>query len=470
MFRPALRRALQASAFLQKPVKIPMPALSPTMEEGKIVEWLVQPGEAFEEGDVLCMVETDKASVAFETLDAGVMGKIVQPAGAVVEVNKLIAFMVDEGEDWENAVYEVEEEGASAPAQTQTQSQAPPPAAAAAAPASVVTTSKSADLHDQVPSVRLLAIQYGLDLANVPGTGPKGITKGDIKKYIAANNLQPVATEPKKAETVTKVAAAPVAASAPALAASTPPPTPRSSTPPPPAAAGTFNDVEITQMRSIIAKRLTESKTTIPHQYTSIACEMSNIISLRKTLKEKNIKVSVNDFIIKAVAMALRKNPKLNQVIAGAEANVSETVDISVAVATDTGLITPIVKTADQKGLTEVSSTVADLAGRAKAKKLKPEEFMGGSFTISNLGMFGIREFSAVINPPQVCIMAVGGNTRKLLPTENNLNPTEETVYDWGNFMTVQLSSDARFVEQQDCVDFLESFKANMEDPINMLI
>lgn len=254
-------------------------------------------------------------------------------------------------------------------------------------------------------------MQHNIDLSKVSGSGPKGITKGDMLEFLAnpenvknaqlAPVAEPVAS-PTQTPASTQTAPTPTAP----IAQNIPPPTPAA------VLAGNHHpdnvrDLEVTQIRSVIAKRLTESKTTIPHQYTKISCEMSNIINLRKTLKAQNIKVSVNDFIIKAVAMSLKKNPALNQVLAGANANVSETVDISVAVATDAGLITPIVKSADGLGLSDISSTVADLAGRAKAKKLLPEEFMGGSFTISNLGMFGIREFSAVINPPQVCIMAV---------------------------------------------------------------
>ena len=303
----------------------------------------------------------------------------------MVGVNKLIAYMVEEGEEWEGIDFpegeEVVETASSSEPVSNANAAAAPPAASNATKntESFTTTSKSADLHDQVPSVRLLAIQHGIDLSNVPGTGPKGITKGDLLKFIKNGGATQTVSTPAPVEQTKPVAAASVSAPPPAAKATAAPvsstsktPAPKATPTPLPQTTSPYNDIEITQMRNIIAKRLTESKTTIPHQYTSIACEMSNIINLRKQLKAKNIKVSVNDFIIKAVAMTLKANPNLNQVIAGnGAASVSESVDISVAVATDTGLITPIVKEANGLGLSEISSTVADLAGRAKEKKLR---------------------------------------------------------------------------------------------------
>jgi len=285
-------------------------------------------------------------------------------------------------------------------------------------------------------------LQHGIDdLSVVSPTGPKGtITKGDMLKYIKGGHTT---TSPviEKVAPVTPVATTPI-----------------HDTPP---NSGTYKDIEISQIRSIIASRLTESKTTIPHQYTAISCKMSTVAALRSALKSQGTKVSVNDFIVKAVASALHKNPTINQTTSGLQDNI----DISVAVATDSGLITPIVKNADRLGLSSISSTVRDLATRARERKLAPEEFMGGTFTISNLGMFGIAEFSAVINPPQACIMAVGGNQQKFLPDKD-----ENDKYPLESFMTVQISSDARQVTQQAVIKFLEDFKANMENPVNMIV
>lgn len=291
-------------------------------------------------------------------------------------------------------------------------------------------------------------------MSKVTGTGPKGvITKGDMLTYVKSNNLKAIDFTPS-----TKASSAPpaVTSTPPAVSAPTPPPVAV-----PLDAPSDYNDVEITQIRKVIATRLTESKTQIAHQYTKVTCEMDTLNALRASLRAQGVKVSVNDFIIKSVAAALKKHPSINQGAKG----VTPDVDISVAVATDAGLITPIVKNADGKGLSEISSTVRDLATRARERKLLPEEFMGGSFTISNLGMFGIKEFSAVINPPQVCIMAVGGNQQKYVAIDDDLEQLELR-----NYMTVQVSSDGAKVTQDETIAFLETFKANMENPINMIV
>jgi len=415
-----------------------MPALSPTMTEGTITEWLVKPGDKVIEGDELCLVETDKAVVTFETMEEGVVSKIFKPEGSSnIKVGDCIAFMVDEGDDWENAEFTIPASKDEPKVATEV---VPPPVAEPVVGETEVKSSAHRKTDITFPSVKLLALQHGIDLSSVPSTGPLGIlTKGDVLNYIKNTPVT------KSSDT-----------QAPAPVQITPVSEPKA-----PEQKVTsvqnlaYNDVEITQMRKIIASRLTESKTTIPHEYAKISCRLDNIMKLRADLKTQGIKVSVNDFIVKAVASALRKHPNIS--------NEPGNCDVSVAVATEAGLITPIVKNADSLGVGKISETVKELAGRAREKKLKPEEFIGGNFTISNLGMFGIREFSAVINPPQYCILAIGGSKRKFLPQENN-------ELEVATMMTVQMSSDARHVSQTDAIQFLETFKENMSNPINMLL
>jgi len=456
------RAALSSSQVNFDEQLITMPALSPTMESGTITEWLVKPGDTVEEGDELCMVETDKAIASFETMQEGVIAKIL-PAMKNINVGEVIAVMVDEGDDWENVKYD-----ASVSAPVESAPMAPPAQMQCTTPIPVSSTklkfAPPADNAWSFPSVRLLMAQYGIDdISKIEGTGPRNaVTKGDALHYIEQNNLQKITFVPSTPSIIqSKSAVEPVSSPVAAPIAATTP-SPKETIP---IDTSTFKDVEITQMRSIIAKRLTESKTGIPHQYSKITCQMDAVAALRAQLKTQGVKVSVNDFIIKSVASALTKHPTINQGMKG----ITSEVDVSVAVATDAGLITPIVKNADQKGLSNISATVKDLATRARAKKLKPEEFMGGSFTISNLGMFGIKEFSAVINPPQVCIMAVGGNKQKFVQIDESLGAEVENL-ELKNFMTVQLSSDGGKVGQSEVIAFLETFKMNMENPVNMIV
>lgn len=457
------RAALSSSQINFDEQLITMPALSPTMESGTITEWLVKPGDTVEEGDELCLVETDKAVASFETMQEGVIAKIL-PGMKNITVGDVIAVMVDEGDDWENVKYD-----ASANSAVENTSMAPPAATPIPVSSTKLKFAPPADNAWSFPSVRLLMAQYGIDdISKIEGTGPRNaVTKGDALHYIEQNKLQKITFVPSTESNIASksavepVSATPIAASAPDVA----PAAISASRETIPIDTSTFKDVEITQMRSIIAKRLTESKTGIPHQYSKITCQMDAVAALRAQLKSQGVKVSVNDFIIKSVASALTKHPTINQGMKG----ITSEVDVSVAVATDAGLITPIVKNADQKGLSTISSTVKDLATRARAKKLKPDEFMGGSFTISNLGMFGIKEFSAVINPPQVCIMAVGGNKQKFVQIDESLGAEVENL-ELKNFMTVQLSSDGGKVSQSEVIGFLETFKMNMENPVNMIV
>lgn len=324
-----------------------------------------------------------------------------------------------------------------------------------------------------MPAARLLAETQGIDVTSLHGTGKGGrITKGDVIAALAAGKTFPSLT-PKEARAVlptpAKVGAATASSSGPGTATAT-----AASVPPLISAAsvqeadavlsGEFTDIPNNNIRKVIAKRLTESKAKVPHMYVSTECELDAMLSLRKKMAEDGVKFSVNDVIMRCAALALRDVPEANAQWKGDRAELSSTVDISVAVATPSGLITPIVAGADGLGLTDISATVRDLATRAKDNKLQPHEFQGGTFTISNLGMFGIDEFSAVINPPQACIMAVGAGAKRVLPGIGGAKPRVATV------MTARLSCDRRVVDEAIAAQFLQSFRHYMQSPSLLLL
>jgi len=421
---------------------INMPSLSPTMAEGTIVKWYKKEGEKMGAGDLLCDIQTDKAVVSMEADDDGVLAKILVPEGtAGVQIGIAIAVMVEEGQDWKDVAIPAAD-GAAAPAPAAVPDT---PAAAAAAVASSGTVSVASDhpfVHpSQVgPATALLMSQFNIKPDNVTGTGPKGnIVKADVKKYIKENNLSAVVQEVPLPQAAAKPAAAPAAAAA------KPAPRPRSG----------YTDIELSNMRKVIAKRLTESKQMAPHGYSSATAAIDNVSRLRKDYIASGYRVSINDFVIKAVATALQYVPQLNVNIINEEVVPMSTIDISVAVATDNGLITPIVKDAANKPVQQISADVKELAGRARENKLKLDEFQGGSFTISNLGMFGIAEFTAIINAPQAAILAVGGGRQIINP--DTMKP--ETI------MTSTLSFDRRFIDEALAADFMTVFKTLMERP-----
>lgn len=414
-----------------------MPALSPTMEAGKIAAWLLEEGEAVSEGGALCEIETDKATVALEATDEGVLARVLRPASDTdVRVGEPIAVIVEDASDIA-AVQAADLShllgGAAAEAEATEPAAAPSaaPAAAAAAPR-------------LMPAARHLAASRGIDVTGLTGTGKHGmLTKGDILAVLRGG------------------AGAAESAAAPADAAPT-------ATTKADAASDTeersFADTKPSAMRRVIAARLTESKSTVPHAYAAIDVSMGAVLRLRSQLTAAGVKTSVNDFVIRASALALRDVPEANSyfdVAAGAVA-ASPAVDVSVAVATEGGLITPIIRGADTKGLAAVHAEVADLASRARAGKLLPEEYQGGTFTISNLGMFGVDFFSAVINPPQAAILAVGGGTRRVVLDESG-QPTVETA------MSVQISADRRVVDDVVAGQLLAAFKAYMDEPALLL-
>jgi len=433
--------SLHSTAVNRETFPILLPALSPTMTEGTIVKWNFAEGDEVTSGDSLFEMETDKAIMSVDSMEDGYLAKIVIEEGTSgVEINKLVALMVDE--EGETPVMPVEDPAAHsvlvAPAAD------PAPAAADPAPAATAAAPSDGKVAKPLsPAVLALVNKYGLDAGAIAATGPKGhILKGDVLAFMGEI---PAAT-----------------------GLVTPPPAPAAeaaATPATAAAAGdgvTYVDHPVTNIRKVIASRLTESKTTIPHAYTSIDVDMGPLIRLRKSmLDDHGIKFSFNDAIIKASAITLRTQPAVNSQYANGEVVTLPTVDISVAVATPTGLITPIVTSADARGLTDISSTVRELAGRAREGKLQPHEFQGGTFSVSNLGMMGIKKFSAVINPPQACILAVGA-PRPVISGA----PDDYTI---DQMATFTLSSDARVVDDHQATRWLASFKNFMENPVTML-
>ena len=418
---------------------INMPSLSPTMAEGTIVKWYKAEGESIAAGDVLCDIQTDKAVVSMESDEDGIVAKILLAEGAAgVEVGVPICLMVEEGQDWKDVAIPSASSSVTSP---------PASAAPEAAPASPVAASGppagSEFIHPNLagPATALLLTQYNINPAQVEATGPKGnLLKADVLKYIRDKSLP----TPAPAEVPLP------AASAPATPAAVSAPLPVFSQ-----ETADFVDIELTSMRKVIAKRLTESKQTAPHGYSSATADLTAINRLRQEYLKSGYKVSINDFVISAVAAALQYVPQINANVVNEEPRAMENIDISVAVATPNGLITPIVKNANMKSVQEISAEVKELAGKAKENKLKLDEFQGGTFTISNLGMFGIAEFTAIINAPQLAILAVGGG-RTIIDPET-MRPT--TV------MTATLSFDQRHVDDATAADFMSVFRSLMERP-----
>jgi pyruvate dehydrogenase E2 component (dihydrolipoamide acetyltransferase) len=419
-----------------------MPALSPTMTEGTLARWLKKEGDTIKAGDVIAEIETDKATMEVEAVDEGVLGKIlVQDGSANVAVNAPIAVLVDAGEAVPTAA-------APAPAA------AAPPTATAPAPAAPAPATAAAPVPAPAPAgervvasplARRMAKQAGIDLAALAGSGPGGrIVRADIEA--AQKRPAPVAA-----------ALAPVAAAAPAPKA------------PAPAIAAPHRLVPHTSIRKVIARRLTEAKSTIPHFYVSMDIEIDAMVALLAQLNAKSPKegpdaylVTINDMVIKAAAATLRKVPTVNASWTDDGMVFYDDVDISVAVSIPDGLITPIVRRADQKGLASISREMKDLAGRARAGKLKPEEFQGGGFSVSNMGMFGVSAFSAIINPPQAAILAVAAGQKRPVVKDGEL--AVATV------MTCTLSVDHRVVDGALGANWLRTFKRIVEDPLSLLL
>ncbi|MEP0070362.1 pyruvate dehydrogenase complex dihydrolipoamide acetyltransferase [Pyruvatibacter sp.] len=431
------------------PIPILMPALSPTMEEGTLAKWLVKEGDAVSSGDVIAEIETDKATMEVEAVDEGTVGKILVDEGTEgVAINTPVAVILEDGED-ASALEGFKAGGGVAPKIEAVPVAEPKSDAPAAAPAQMQVAAPAAAKSDRVfasPLARRIAADKGIDLSSVAGSGPHGrIVKADVE------SAKPCAktAEPKK----------PPSAAGGGLVGSLPDPRLYYK-------EGTYEEVPLDSMRKSIAKRLTQSKQEIPHYYLTIDCELDELLRVRKELNARGekdgIKVSVNDFIIRASALALMKVPDCNVSYAGDALLKHKHADIGVAVALDGGLITPIVKAADTKGLGQISAEVKDLAARAKDKKLKPSDYEGGSFSVSNLGMFGIKNFTAVINPPQSAIMAVGAGEERPVVRDGVLGSA--------TMMTVTLSCDHRAIDGALGATLLQAFKVLIEDPLTMLL
>jgi pyruvate dehydrogenase E2 component (dihydrolipoamide acetyltransferase) len=427
-----------------------MPALSPTMTEGTLARWLKKEGDTIKAGDVIAEIETDKATMEVEAVDEGVLGKILVGDGTTgVKVNDPIAVLVVEGE----AV----PAGAVVSAAAKAPSAAEPEAVPAAALAPVPGNTNGHAGEERVvasPLARRMAKLAGIALAGVKGSGPGGrIVRADIEATQRGGARPGPAEAPAAPAAVVAAVIAPVPASKPAAAPISAP----------------HRLVPNSTVRKVIARRLTEAKQTIPHFYVSIDVELDALLKLRAELNAKSpsagdnaFKLSVNDLLIKAAAVTLRRLPKVNSSYTDEAVVLYDDVDISVAVSIPDGLITPIIRKADQKGLAAISRQMKDLAARARAGKLKPEEFQGGSFSISNMGMFGISEFAAIINPPQAAILAVAAGAPRPVVKDGAL--AIATV------MTCTLSVDHRVVDGALGAQWLAEFKKVVEAPLNLML
>ncbi|WP_204114634.1 pyruvate dehydrogenase complex dihydrolipoamide acetyltransferase [Shimia biformata] len=432
------------------PTEILMPALSPTMEEGTLAKWLVKEGDEVASGDIIAEIETDKATMEFEAVDEGIVGKILVAEGSEgVKVNTPIAVLLEDGESADDIGATV----APAPADAGTTAPAAAPAPAPAAPAAAPAAPKAAS-GDRVfasPLARRIAAEKGIDLAALEGSGPRGrIIKADVE-----------AAQPGQAK--------PAAAAEAPKAGASPAPTPQT------VDAGAvakiyadrdFQEVKLDGMRKTIAARLTEAKQQIPHFYLRRDIRLDALMAFRADLnaqlEKRGVKLSVNDFIIKACALALQQVPDANAVWAGDRILKLKPSDVAVAVAIEGGLFTPVLRDSDQKSLSALSAEMKDLATRARDRKLAPHEYQGGSFAISNLGMFGIDNFDAVINPPHGAILAVGAGVKKPVVGKDG----EVTV---ATVMSVTLSVDHRVIDGALGAELLQAIVDNLENPMAML-
>ncbi|MBQ0751116.1 MAG: pyruvate dehydrogenase complex dihydrolipoamide acetyltransferase, partial [Roseovarius sp.] len=384
-------------------IEILMPALSPTMEEGTLAKWLVKEGDTVSAGDLLAEIETDKATMEFEAVEEGVVGKLLVAEGTEgVKVNTPIAVMLDEGE----SAADISSAPAKAEAPAAKQADAAPQAASAAKPAPAAPKTGDGNRVFASPLARRIAAEKGIDLAGITGSGPHGrIVKADVEGAKPASGSAP--------------AAAPAEAAAPKNAApvATPPTGPSSDAVVAMYQGRAYEEVKLDGMRKTIAARLTEAKQTVPHFYLRREIRLDALMKFRaelnKQLEPRGVKLSVNDFIIKACALALQAVPDANAVWAGDKVLRLKPSDVAVAVAIEGGLFTPVLKDAEMKSLSALSAEMKDLAKRARDRKLAPQEYQGGTFAISNLGMFGIENFDAVINPPHGAILAVGAGLQK---------------------------------------------------------
>ncbi len=405
------------------PISILMPALSPTMTEGNLIKWLKKEGDLIKAGDVLAEIETDKATMEVEAVDEGTLGRIMIAAGTEqVAVNTLIALLLEEGED----AGALDKAASPKPKVTETPTLAPKPAAPEnAGPSAPPKTGNTGERIFASPLARRLAEHINVDLGTLSGSGPHGrIIKSDVEKASKSPSSSTMVTYGESG----------------------------------------YTDIPLTMMRKITAKRLTESKQEIPHFYLSVDCTIDTLLALRADINTRleSEKLSVNDFIIRAVALALIKVPEANVSWQETALRHYKSADVAVAVAIEGGLITPIIRSAENKTLRQLSSEMKILAEKARSGKLAPEEFQGGSFTISNLGMYGIKHFGAIINPPQACILAVGVGEQRPIIRGGQVEIATQ--------MTCTLSVDHRAVDGAVGSAYLAAFKEFIEDPLKLLM
>ncbi len=450
-------------------IEIKMPALSPTMEEGTLAKWLIKEGDSVKSGDIMAEIETDKATMEFEAVDEGVIAKIFVAEGSDnVKVGTVIAILAEEGEDPASVTgggksgtpqpVDTQFKGAPDPAdpnktgseakpvdrtETQAEDHGRPADAGAARGASSAAPAPSGDRVKASPLARRIAASKGIELSALSGSGPNGrVVKADVEaaKAGAAPSATPTA------------AAAEQSSPAPAARPAAVPDIPHEAT-------------KLSNMRKTIARRLTESKQTVPHIYLTVDVRLDALLKLRgelnHSLESRGVKLSVNDMLVKALAVSLIAVPKCNVMFTPDQLISFKRADISVAVSTPSGLITPIVKEADTKSLSVISTEVKDLAGRARDNKLKPEEFQGGTASISNMGMFGIKQFEAVINPPQGMILAIGAGEKRPYIVDGELGVA--TV------MSATGSFDHRAIDGADGAELMKIFKELVERPLGML-
>ena len=441
------------------PINITMPALSPTMEEGNLAKWLVKEGDTVKSGDVIAEIETDKATMEVEAVDEGTVAKIVVPAGTEgVKVNSLIAILAADGED----VSAVAAAGGTAPkaeakapeVKVEAPKEAEKPAAAVApAAAAASAPAKDGNRVFASPLARRIAKEAGVDIGSVSGSGPHGrVVKSDVEKAVASGGAKAAAPSAASAAP----AAAPKGMSEEAVLKLF--------------EQGSYELVPHDGMRKTIAKRLQESKQTIPHFYVSVDVELDALLALRAQLNEAAprkedkaaYKLSVNDMVIKAMALALRDVPDAN--VSWTDTNMvkHKHADVGVAVSIPGGLITPIIRKAELKSLSAISNEMKDLGKRAKERKLKPEEYQGGTTAVSNMGMMGVSNFAAVVNPPHATILAVGAGTERVVVKSGQMVIV--------NAMTVTLSTDHRCVDGALGAELLGAFKRYIENPMGMLV
>mgnify|MGYP006091039235 CR=1 FL=1 len=440
------------------PIEILMPALSPTMEQGSLTKWLVKEGDIVASGDLLAEIETDKATMEFEAVDEGVIGKILIPEGSQdVAVNTPIAILLDEGETADGPDQPAPAPTSAVPPQAEAPSDDKPATAEQSTPATASAApfrqpNAQADRVFATPLARRIAADKGLNLKEITGSGPKGrIVKADVEHATAAA-LAPATNTSSTTSSSEKIAISSGLTTETVLKMYQ---------------DRAFEEIKLDGMRKIIAARLTEAKQTIPHFYLRRDIQLDTLLALRSELNSqlavRDVKLSVNDFIIKAAALALQSVPAANAVWAGDRVLQLKPSDIAVAVAIEGGLFTPVLKDADSKSLSTLSAQMKDMAARARGKKLAPHEYQGGSFAISNLGMFGVDNFDAVINPPHGAILAVGaGKKRPVAAPDGSLGVA--TV------MSVTMSVDHRAIDGALGAQLLQAIVDNLENPLTMLV